>query len=333
MLSRRKASENPKTVDKQWALCEYLTLMKIIRGLGDIPKRGLINPVLTLGNFDGVHLGHQAIFKQVVAWALNTGGSSVVFTFEPHPLKVLAPHRSPKLLSTFREKMEQIEAAGMDAVICARFTPEFASQNPDDFVREVLVDKIGAKAIFIGHDYAFGKDRQGDIPFLRAAGARYGFEVHVVDPVKVEGITVSSTKIRKLIMDGEVCLASKLLGRPYSIEGTVIPGHSRGREIGFPTANITTPNELPPKEGVYAVTVEVEGKLYKGAANIGANPTFGDETPSYETHIFDLSEDLYGKFLKMKFIKRVRDEVKFKSVEELVERIKKDVEIVRSVLE
>jgi len=333
MLSRRKASKDPKTVDKQGTLCEYFTLMKIIRGLGDIPKRGLINPVLTLGNFDGVHLGHQAIFKQVVAWAFNIGGSSVVFTFEPHPLKVLAPHRSPKLLSTFREKMEQIEAAGMDAVICARFTPEFASQNPEDFVREVLVDKIGAKAIFIGHDYTFGKNRQGDIPFLRAAGARYGFEVHVVDPVKVEGITVSSTKIRKLIMDGEVCLASKLLGRPYSIEGTVIPGHSRGRDIGFPTANITTPNELPPKEGVYAVTVEVEGKLYKGAANIGANPTFGDETPSYETHILDFSDDLYGKFLKMKFIKRVRDEVKFKSVEELVERIKKDVEIVRSVLE
>ncbi len=317
---------------KKASLCEYFTLMKIIRSLGDVSRSGLSNPVLTLGNFDGVHLGHQAIFKQVVARALETGGSSAAFTFEPHPLKVLAPHRSPKLLSTFREKMERIEAEGMDAVICAKFTPEFASQNPEDFVRDVLAGAIGAKAVYVGHDYAFGKDRQGDINFLREAGKRYGFEVHVVGPVKVEGIIVSSTKIRQLIMDGEVCLASKLLGRPYSIEGTVISGHSRGREIGFPTANITTPNELAPKEGVYAVTLEVEGKLYKGAANIGSNPTFGDSSVSYEAHLFDFTGDLYGKFLKMKFIKRVRDEFKFKSTEELKEQIRKDLELVRSVL-
>lgn len=306
--------------------------MKIIRTLKDVKKLNLVNPVVTLGNFDGVHLGHQAIFKQVVARALEDGGTSVAFTFEPHPLKVLAPQRSPRLLSTFREKMEQIEASGMDLVICAKFTPEFASQNPEDFVREVLVGTIGVKDLFVGHDYAFGKDRMGDIAFLRDAGMRHGFGVHVIGPVKVEGIVVSSTKIRSLIMDGEVCLASKLLGRPYSIEGTVIPGHSRGRDIGFPTANITTPNELPPREGVYAVTILVEGKEYRGAANIGKNPTFGDDVPSYEVHILDFDGDLYGKFLKMRFLKRVRDEVKFKTVEELKAQIKKDVEKVRSVL-
>ena len=306
--------------------------MKIIRGLKDIKKTPLKDPVVTLGNFDGVHLGHQAIFKQVVAWSLSTGGNSVVFTFEPHPLKVLAPQRSPKLLSTFREKMEQIEASGMDAVICANFTPEFASQNPEDFVKDVLVDTLGVKALFVGHDYAFGKNRKGDIPFLRDAGARFGFELHVIGPVKVEGITVSSTKIRQLIVDGEVCLASKLLGRPYSIEGTVIAGHSRGRTLGFPTANITTPNELPPKEGVYAVSVLIEGREYKGAANIGKNPTFSDTTSSYEVHLFDFEGDLYGKFLKMKFIKRVRDEVRFKDAAELAEQIRKDVERVKAIL-
>ncbi|HLB25493.1 MAG TPA: riboflavin biosynthesis protein RibF, partial [Nitrospirota bacterium] len=255
--------------------------MKIIRGLKDVSKNRLVKPVVTLGNFDGVHLGHQAIFKQVVARAVSEGGTSVAFTFEPHPLKVLAPQRSPRLLSTFREKMEQIEAAGMDAVICAHFTPAFASQNPEDFVRDVLVGAVGVRELFVGHDYAFGKDRRGDIPFLRESGARHGFGVHVIGPVKVEGIVVSSTKIRRLIMDGEVCLASKLLGRPYSIEGTVIQGHSRGRSLGFPTANITTPNELPPKEGVYAVTIQVEGREYKGAANIGRNPTFQDAGPSF----------------------------------------------------
>ncbi len=306
--------------------------MKIIRGLQDIKKFDLKDPVVTLGNFDGVHLGHQEIFKQVVAWALSTGGSSVVFTFEPHPLKVLAPQRSPKLLSTFREKMEQVEASGMDAVICAKFTHEFASQNPEDFVKDVLVDALGIKHLFVGHDYAFGRDRKGDIAFLRNAGERHGFGVHVIGPVQVEGITVSSTKIRQLVMDGEVCLASKLLGRPYSIEGTVIHGRSRGHDLGFPTANITTPNELPPREGVYAVSVHVEGKIYMGAANIGKNPTFGEEQPSYEVHILDFGGDLYGKFLKIKFIKRVRDEFKFKSVEELVAQINKDIELVRSIL-
>ena len=306
--------------------------MKIVRGLGELKKAPLANPVVTLGNFDGVHLGHQAIFKQVVARALELDGTSVAFTFEPHPLKVLSPLRSPRLLSTFREKMEQIEASGMDAVICARFTPEFASQNPEDFVRDVLVGGVGVRDLFVGHDYAFGKDRKGDIAFLRDAGARHGFGLHVIGPVKVEGIIVSSTKIRSLIMDGEVCLASKLLGRPYSIEGTVIPGHSRGRGIGFPTANITTPNELPPREGVYAVTILVEGREYRGAANIGKNPTFGDLALSYEVHIFDFDKDLYGRHLKMAFVKRVRDEVKFKSVEELKKQIAKDVERVRAIL-
>ena len=307
-------------------------MMKIIRGLSDIAKFTLKDPVVTLGNFDGVHVGHQAIFKQVVAHALSKGGTSVAFTFEPHPLKVLSPLRSPRLLATFREKMEQIEASGMDAVICARFTPEFASQNPDDFVKNILVDTLHVVDLFVGHDYAFGKDRRGDIPFLRDAGQRHGFGVHVIGPVKVEGIVVSSTKIRQLVMDGEVCLASKLLGRPYSIEGTVIRGKSRGRDLGFPTANITTPNELPPKEGVYAVSVLVEGHEYKAAANIGSNPTFDEAETSFEAHILDFDGDLYGKFLKIKFIKRVRDEVRFKSVEELTEQIAKDVERVRSVL-
>jgi len=305
--------------------------LKIIRGLADLKKAPLKDPVVTLGNFDGVHLGHQTIFKQVVARAVEINGTSVAFTFEPHPLKVLAPSRSPKLLATFREKMAQIEAAGMEVVVCAKFTPEFASQNPEDFVKDVLVGAIGVKDLFVGHDYAFGRDRKGDIPFLREAGSRYGFGVHVIGPVKVEGIIVSSTKIRQLVMDGEVCLASKLIGRPYSIEGTVIPGHSRGRELGFPTANITTPNELPPKEGVYAVSVHVEGRVFRGVANIGKNPTFDDEGVSYEVHIFDFDDNLYGKFLRMNFIKRVRDEYKFGSVPELVEQIKNDVERVKAI--
>jgi riboflavin kinase / FMN adenylyltransferase len=306
--------------------------MRIIRGLKEAEKANLDRPVVTLGNFDGVHLGHQEIFRRAAAHARAQGGTSVAFTFEPHPLKVVAPQRSPKLLSTFHEKMERIREAGIDAVICARFTPEFAETTPEEFVRDILSGMLHTTDLFIGHDYAFGKGRKGDIPFLSAAGERYGFGVHVVEPVTVDGILVSSTNIRRLVTEGDVKTAAKLLGRPYSIEGMVVHGHSRGHALGYPTANIATPNELPPKEGVYAVRLTVAGKECSGAASIGTNPTFEDAASSFEVHIFEFDGNLYGKHIKIKFIERLRDGVKFSSADELSAQIKLDIERTKEVL-
>lgn len=320
------------TVDKFAPLCDYPARMRIIRGVKNFNEK-LPKPVLTLGNFDGVHLGHQAIFKKVAERAREIKGASIAFTFEPHPLKVLAPERSPRLLNTFHGKMKLIEAAGIQVVICADFTREFADQNPQDFAREVLHEKIGAREVYVGYDYAFGKGREGSIESLTAMGRTHGFEVGVVEAVQVDGMVVSSSMVRDVISAGRVDEAVKFLGRYYAIEGTVVHGTSRGHELGFPTANIHTSNELVPPYGVYAVIAHVGGRKLKGVASIGVRPTFDNGPMSLEVYVLDFDGDLYGKHLEVSFVARLRGEEKFSDAESLVRQIKKDVEGAKQILQ
>ena len=305
--------------------------MRIIRGIKNYTEQ-LPSPVLTLGNFDGVHLGHQAIFGKVVERANEIKGTSIAFTFEPHPLKVLAPERSPRLLNTFHGKMRLFEEACIQVVVCAHFNRSFADQNPEDFARDVLHKLIGVREVYVGYDYAFGKGREGSIESLKKMGERYGFEVGVIDPVKVDGTVVSSSAVRDLLINGRVEEAARLLGRPYLIEGEVVHGANRGHTLGFPTANLKTANEMIPAFGVYAVVASMEGKAIKGVASIGIRPTFDSGPVSIEVYLFNVHEDLYGKAMEVAFIKRLRGEEKFSTADDLIRQIRKDVQDAQEVL-
>ena len=305
--------------------------MRIVRGLKSITER-FPSPVLTLGNFDGVHLGHQAIFKKVVERARTIGGTSIAFTFEPHPLKVLAPERSPKLLNTFHGKMKLLAASGIDVVICANFTRAFAEQHPEDFARTVLHEQLGVREVYVGYDYAFGKGREGSIDSLKESGRAYGFEVGVVEAVQVKGIVVSSSVIRELISNGRVDDAAELLGRDYMLEGEVIHGSHRGHTLGFPTANLRTANELLPGYGVYAVRASVDDRWLDGVASIGIRPTFDAGSVSIEVFLFDFDGDLYGRQMDVAFIKQLRGERKFPDANALVAQVRKDVEEAKKIL-
>lgn len=318
-------------IDNSVLLCDYRCDMRIVRGIKNFTER-LQNPVLTLGNFDGVHLGHQAIFKKVIERAREINGTSIVFTFEPHPLKVLAPERSPRLLNTFHGKMKLLAEAGVDIVICANFTRVFAEQHPDDFARDVLHTQLGVREVYVGYDYAFGKGREGSIESLKEMGRSNGFEVGVVEAVKINNIVVSSSAIRDLISSGRVDEAAGLLGRDYLLEGEVVHGAHRGRTLGFPTANLHAANELLPGYGVYAVRTLLEDRLIDGVASIGVRPTFGAGPVSIEVFLFDFNGDLYGKHLDVSFLKQLRQEKKFSDVDALVLQMNADVEEAKKVL-
>ncbi|RJQ55180.1 MAG: bifunctional riboflavin kinase/FAD synthetase [Nitrospiraceae bacterium] len=307
--------------------------MKIIDGIENL-KKGIPYPVLTLGNFDGVHTGHQAIFRMLTECAREHNGTSVVFTFVPHPLRVIAPERAPKLLTTYKDKFRLIESFGIDVIICANFTKEFAGVSAEDFVADVLHKTLGVKEIFIGANYFFGKGRKGSPELLKELGAKYGFTVNVVEEIRINGLTPSSSGIRGLVAKGKVDEAAVLLGRLFSVEGIVVEGARRGKKIlNVPTANLLTANELLPRDGVYAVIAEIDGKKYGGATNIGYNPTFEDKKFSFETHILDFEGELLGKTLRVSFIKRIRDEIKFSDVEDLAVQIRKDINDVKLILE
>lgn len=306
--------------------------MEIIWGTGNL-KRRFSNPVITVGNFDGIHVGHQKIFKEVKKRASELKGDSIVYTFEPHPLSIVAPHKKMPLITSFSDKMKLIEECGIDIVICEDFTLEYANLSPRQFVKGVLVEKIGVRVIFVGHDYAFGKGREGNINTLRQLGDEFDFEVLVVDAIKVDDVTVSSTIVRGLVQKGEVRKVATFLGRNYSIAGKVVKGKSRGAALGFPTANLKLANEFFPKPGIYAVHVFHRGHSYQGVANIGFKPTFKDQTLSVEVYIMDFNKDIYGEDLGISFVERLRDEKAFESPDELAKQIKKDVERARKVLE
>jgi riboflavin kinase/FMN adenylyltransferase len=306
--------------------------MKIIDGIENVTQK-LPYPVLTLGNFDGVHLGHLAIFRMLKERAREMNGTSIVYTFVPHPLRVIAPERAPKLLTTYKEKIRLIEESGIDVIICTNFTKNFANISAEDFVKEILCKTLNVKEIFIGSNYLFGKGRKGSPELLKILGKECGFSVTIIDEISIDNSELSSSRIRTLIAKGRVDEATNFLGRHYSVDGIVVEGAKRGKSLlNTPTANLLTVNELLPKDGVYAVTVVVDGKIYGGATNIGHNPTFDDKKFSFETHILDFEGQLLGKALRVNFIKRLRDEMKFSGVEELGTQMKKDIEKIRAIL-
>jgi len=300
-----------------------------------IPPHRLEKAVVTLGNFDGVHLGHQKIFELVIQKAREIGGESVVYTFEPHPMKVLYPGKRMPLITSYKERARLVEEMGIDVLVSAPFDLEFAKMEASDFVRDVLVGAIGARIVLVGYDYAFGKGRRGDTELLKKMGEEMGFEVVVVPPVMLNGSAVSSSRIRSVIEEeGDVALAARMMGREFSVTGKVVEGHRRGKALGFPTANLQVESELMPRPGVYAVKVGIveTGGTFGGMANLGTNPTFGNGTLSFEVHLFDFQGDLYGKELTVSFVDRLRDERKFPSPEALVEQLRKDEERSRAIL-
>ncbi len=299
--------------------------MQIIRGLENL-KRKYKNSVVTLGNFDGVHVGHQKIFKTVRLESVRNKGTSFVITFDPHPAKVIAPERSIRLLTPFDVKAELIEKFGIDVLVCVDFNREFSSMEADHFIEEVLINRIKAFHVIVGHNYRFGKEKKGTTELLRRRSVKYGFKFNVIRNARSSGQVVSSSRIRNLLLNGKVFDSYRLLGWPYFIQGIVIPGAGRGKKIlDTPTANITTPSELVPKDGVYVVKIKFDDKLLNGVANIGKNPTFDEKEMHYEVHLFDFKGDLSGKNLRIYFIERLRDEKKYARYKELKEQIRKDI--------
>ncbi len=305
--------------------------MQVFHGIETV-QRKLKNPAITIGNFDGVHKGHQALFERVKQLAVDLNGESAVVTFDPHPLEVLFPQKAPSFITSHRRKLDLIASCGIDATIVIPFDHEFSRMSAREFVEVVLVEKIGARAIVVGHDYRFGHSREGDIAFLKQLGEQYGFKVETVTGLRVNDTVVSSTGIRQMIVSGNIKEANRLLGRFFEVSGTVIPGRKRGVSLGFPTANIRMPALASPRTGVYVVEAEVDGKTYGGAANLGYNPTFGDTDLSLEAHLFDFSQDIYGKSITVRFIDRLRDELRFSSPDELAAQIRKDVDAAKEIL-
>jgi riboflavin kinase/FMN adenylyltransferase len=306
--------------------------MQLYRNITDI-EHPFDKAVVTIGNFDGMHLGHQLLFSEVVGRAYRSGGTSVVVTFDPHPLKVLRPG-GIKLISTTEQKIELIRLAGIDVLVVIPFNREFAKTPALDFVDNILVKTIGVRELVVGYDYAFGRGREGNIDFLRKQGKERGFPVTVVEAHYEDGVLVSSTKIRELVMDGRMRDVRKLLGRYYQIHGEVQRGRQRGgSEVGFPTANLKiSEDDLCPKTGVYVTQVIYNGKVYGGVSNIGYNPTFNENKLVAETHIFDFNHDIYGHPIKINLLRHLRGEKKFGSVAELTAQIQRDVEVAREVL-
>ena len=282
------------------------------------------SPVLALGNFDGLHRGHLKIVERVKRGALEHGGCPMAMTFEPHPPRVIRPDKAPPLLMTKAQKLEALQRAGLQAVAVVRFTHELSRWDPETFVKNVLVDWLRVAEVWVGANFLFGRDRTGNFSLLRVFGQRYGFRAEKIDPVRYKEFVVSSTRARRLVSEGRMDEAGGLLGHPYYIDGTVVEGRRKGREIGFPTANLRTENELVPPHGVYATTLAVDGVVHSALTNIGIRPTFGESERTIETHLLKFSGDLYGARVRLAFVQRLRDERRFEDVDALRAQIEAD---------
>lgn len=305
--------------------------MQVIRDLDSIQKPPC-RTVLTIGNFDGVHLGHREIFRRVVDKARELKGTATVVTFEPHPLRLLAPDKAPLQLNTPEEKVRLLAASCIDLLVVLNFTPQLAEMSAEAFVRDVLVRKLGVKHLIVGYDYAFGRNRQGNTAFLAAQSELHNFSLEVLEPIRAEQQAHSSTAIRKILRDGRVADAVKILGRNFTLDGEVVHGDGRGRKLGFPTANLVTKKEILPRDGVYAVKVKWREEYYDGVINIGCRPTFAGSTPTLEIHLLDFQGDLYAERLRIYFVERLRDEQKFPSVAALQETVVGDIARARKLL-
>ena len=282
-------------------------------------------PVLALGNFDGMHRGHLKIIERVRRGAEERGATAVAMTFDPHPSKIVRPDKTPPLLMTHQQKLDALARAGMHGVAIVRFTPALAQWDPERFVRSVLVEWLHVSEVWVGANFLFGHDRAGNFSTLRSLGARYGFRAEKIDPVRYKDFVVSSTRVRRLITEGRMDEAGALLGHYYSIGGTVVKGQQRGKGLGFPTANVCADNELIPPSGVYATTASVDGAAFPSVTNIGTRPTFEEgQEIVIESHVLDFDKDLYGAKLKLGFVQRLRDEKKFDGVDALKAQIDAD---------
>ncbi|MDB5306265.1 MAG: bifunctional riboflavin kinase/FAD synthetase [Gemmataceae bacterium] len=297
------------------------------------PPQGFTGGAVTVGNFDGVHLGHHALIAATVRWASRVGGPAVAVTFDPPPYQVLfptAPSRPP--LTTLHDRADLLHAAGADHVIVLRTTPELLALTPDAFFRDILSRQLGARAVIEGYDFRFGRSRAGDTATLRVLCAAAGVGFEEVPPVAVDGEPVSSSRVRAALVAGDVAAAAALLGRAYRVAGLVVTGARRGRTIGFPTANLEDVPTVLPGNGVYAVRAMVDGTMWPAAANVGPNPTFGEDARKVEVHLIGFSGDIYGKSVEVEFVIRLRDTRPFAGVDELVGQLRQDVEAARRVL-
>jgi len=307
--------------------------MRIFKGIE--AWEAIPNPVVSIGTFDGVHLGHRIILDRLNHEAQRLGGESLLITFWPHPRMVLQPdYKDLRLLNTMDEKLSLLEESGLQNVLVIPFSKEFSRTSSHDFIRTTLVDVVQMKKIIIGYDHHFGRNREGSFEILKEYQPIFDFELEEITAQQVDEINVSSTKIRHALFDGDLGRTKEFLGYSYFINGTVVRGHSMGRTLGFPTANIKVnyPFKLIPKDGVYAVTVTVRKQVYKGMLNIGNRPTFEGTDKSIEVHLFDFAEDIYADDVKVNFVKRLRDEQKFSGKEALIAQLKEDEAQAREIL-
>jgi riboflavin kinase/FMN adenylyltransferase len=306
--------------------------MRVIRQIDS--ETSFNNPILTLGTFDGVHLGHQEIIKSLVEKAKKLNKESILFTFDPHPRKVLHPDSyTTKLIDSIPEKLKKLEELGLDTVVLYPFTRDFSRLSAMEFVRDILVNQIGVSEMHIGYDHHFGKNREGSFAELTELGELYGFQVFQLQAVSVLDTNVSSTKIRKAILEGKVDEAAKMLGNPFQLCGIVVQGNKIGRTIGFPTANIHVldAEKIIPKNGIYIVHVELEGTKHQGVMSIGSRPTIEEDgAVTIEVFIFDFDQEIYGKQVVLTFLQYIREELRFNNLEELTLKIKEDESIART---
>jgi riboflavin kinase/FMN adenylyltransferase len=297
--------------------------MKIFHGT---ENANILRPtVLTLGVFDGLHLGHQRIMQKVVERAAAVEAVATAITFDPHPRAVLHPESAPPLLQTLDQRLANLEVLGIEQALVIRFDPEFAAQTAETFISDVIHDRLQAKEVYLGKGFAFGRGRSGNIDLLRQMSGQLGFVADEVEEVRIRGRRISSSRIRNLLSEGRINLARRMLGRPYGVEGVIIRGDRRGHAIGFPTANLHPHNRVIPRFGVYATATLLDGQWRRSITNIGVRPTFGSDTePSIESFIFDFDGDLYGDVLRVRFLHRIRDERKFSGIDELKTQIERD---------
>ncbi|MGA8754632.1 bifunctional riboflavin kinase/FAD synthetase [Candidatus Deferrimicrobium sp.] len=303
--------------------------MEVIEGSGNFSPPGETS--LTIGNFDGVHLGHRELLRRAVAHARDLRLEAVALTFTPHPVRFFTPKARFYEITSMGEKAARMEELGIDVLVVEAFTGAIGGMGPEEFARTVIHERLRARVVTVGYDFTFGRNRTGSPVMLRRIGSELGFDVDVVPPLLRGGEIVSSSRIRDLLLSGRVREAEELLCRPYAVSGRVIPGTARGRKLGFPTANVEFVQELLPMPGVYVIDAAVGGVVRRGVANVGFSPTFGENSLAVEAHLIDFAGDLYGQEMTVRFRDRIRDERKFKSVEELVRQIEKDVGYARSV--
>jgi riboflavin kinase/FMN adenylyltransferase len=286
----------------------------------------LVHPVLALGNFDGLHRGHLKIIERVRRGAAEHGGTPMAMTFDPHPSRVVRPDKAPPLLMTKEQRIEALERAGIAAVAVVRFTHELSQWDPETFVRTVLAEWLRVSEVWVGANFLFGHDRSGNFSTLRSLGQRYGFRADKIDPVRYKEFVVSSTRVRRLVAEGRMDEAGALLGHQFYVDGRVVAGKRRGRELGFPTANLETDNELLPPNGVYATMTTIDGIVHPSITNVGLRPTFGDTAKTMiEAYVLGFHGDLYGRQVRLGFVQRLRDERKFEDVDALRAQIEADV--------